>query len=606
MPSYSWLDVSNADILLQFRQPNEAIAEYSEDEDEIGSPVAESSEFILGFTPTNFSVQQLHPSTPHIFLLWQIFLDNVNPMTKLIHQPTFQETLVHASSNLDNLPRGLEAMMFAIYSAAVFSIADDECEMKLGESRKVLLARYRHATRKALARARFMATSELVVLQAFTIYLLTMREVYDSRTTWILAGVASRVAQGMGIHRDGTNIGVSPFETEMRRRLWWQITIMDFRSAELSGSSTFGEFNWSDTQRPSNVNDADIHPDMPEAPVSQTKPTEMIACLLRCEFGAFWKEKVKQKSNVAFENMRTASPWTCTTLEERDAHINELEQRIEEKFLRYCDPSIPIQFITTIIGRAAMSGMRLMVHHPRKYANPEDVPASERAYLWKLSIKLLESDNLAHSTKGLQRFLWHTNVYFQWQALIYLLNELKEHTLGEQVDHAWQEVDDVFRHHSSFVTEYRKPLHVAVGSLCLKAYNAREKALRETTNGILPNTTPEYIKLFREQRKTGPLRGASAKEEDIDRANAAIKQLTVSTWRGNPTNQPGDVPQAPDQAAIAQLPLPAFQPVSMPNQPDENLLFASDPSLAHDLAMADMPMEWAQWDYLMEDFTQMR
>lgn len=608
-----WTSVSE-----EFRQPNEAIGEYSEDEDEIGSPVGESTDFLLGYTPSN-TIQQLHPSPDHILLLWQVFLENINPMTKVIHQPTLQDCLVKASTNLDNIPRGLEALMFSIYSAAVFSMEDDECEMKLGEQRKVLLTRYRHGTRKALGRARFMGTSELVVLQAFILYLLTMREDYDSRTTWILAGVASRVAQGMGIHRDGIALGVSPFETEMRRRLWWQISILDFRSAELSGSGRLGDWGLSDSQLPSNVNDADIHPDMTELPVSQTRPTEMISCLLRCEFGAFWKEKLMKKSNIAFENLRITSPWT-STLEERDSNINELEQRLEEKFLRYCDPSIPIQFLAIIIARAAVNSMRLMAHHPRKYANPADVPQSERDYLWKLSVKLLESDNLAHSSQGLRRFMWHTNVYFQWQALVYLLNELKERTMGDEVDKAWQQVDELFRHHSNFVTDYKKPLHVAVGSLCLKAYKARENALREATKGVFPKVIPEYIKVLREQRETGPLRSSRAtKEEDFDRANARIEQLAIHQWQNDilgpgagSSDNHNDLAAASAQpatgqtarASTAQLPLPAFQSLPMPGFVAEGVMFASDPSLAHELAMADMPMDWAQWDYIMQDFAE--
>ncbi|KIX03892.1 uncharacterized protein Z518_07445 [Rhinocladiella mackenziei CBS 650.93] len=592
-----WTSVSS-----EFQQPNDVIAEYSEDEDEIGSPVEESTDFLLGYTPTSNSIQQFHPSPDHIFVLWQVFLENINPMTKVIHQPTLQETLVQATSNLDNLPKGLEALMFSIYCSAVFSMGDDECEMKFGETRKVLLARYRHATRKALGRARFMGTSDPVVLQAFLFYLLTMREDYDSRTVWTLSGVASRVGQAMGIHRDGTLLGLPPFETEMRRRLWWQISILDFRSAELSGSGRFGEFSLSDTQLPSNVNDADIYPGMTEPPVSQTRPTEMVSCLLRAEFGHFWKEKLLKRSTIAFENLRISSPWT-TTLDERDASINELEQRIEEKFLRYCDPSIPIQFLAVIIGRAAVHSMRLMAHHPRKYSHPDDVPASEREYLWHLSVKLLESDNLAHSSKGLHRFMWHSNVYFQWQAFIYILNQLKTHTIGDEVDKAWQQVDEIFHHHPKFVTDSRRPLHVAVGSLCLKAYDARERALREKTNGVFPKVVPEYIQLLREQRRNALVQRPSTKlEGELIKENFAAGDLSARPWQDNLSTPRTYGSQISNQAAGGQLPLPTVPQPPMSALPVDAIMDASDPNLAQDLGITDMPMDWAQWDYMIQDF----
>ncbi|KIW62766.1 hypothetical protein PV04_10900 [Phialophora macrospora] len=600
----------------EFQQPNQAIAEYSEDdEDDAGTPVEESADFILGYTPTSNPIQPLHPSPTNIFILWQIYLDNFNPMTKFIHGPSFHKTLEQSCMQLDNLPRGLEALLFAIYATAVYTIDDDECEMKLGEPRKVLLARYRHATRKALARARFVSTSELVVLQALSIYLFSMRENYDPRTNWTLAGIAIRVAQGMGLHRDGTGLGLSVFETEMRRRLWWQIVVLEGRSAELSGSGRFGDLSYSDTLAPTNVNDEDLYPEMKEPPVPQTRPTEMISCLLRIELTMFFLQKQKQKSSINFESLRLSTPWK-SSLEERDALMNELEQRLEDKFLRYCDPSVPIQFMTIIIGRGAINMMRLMAHHPRKWGFQEQPPPSEREYLWKVSLKLLEAVNMAHSSKHLQRFMWHTRVHFVWQALIFVLNDLKQTTLGPEADRAWQEVDEIYRHHPYFVTDFKRPLHVAVGSLCLKAYAAREKALRASTDGVFPKFTPEYIQQLREQRETGPLKLATATSSKgasgmtgaaLDDAGPSESQFsTTMGWESiPPPTQPrpsnffsANTIYGPSSAS-SQLPLPTFQPVPPPLATDG--IFPSEHSLAHDLALADVQLDWAQWDYIMQD-----
>ena len=149
--------------------PKDAIDEYSsEDEDE--ALADESNEFVLGLTPSSTAVQHLHPAPDNIFKLWQVFLDNVNPLTKIIHYPSLQEKLVRASTNLENIPRGLEALMFSIYYSAAGSLDETECEKMFGEAKKSLLSRYRHGARRALARARFLGTADLVVLQAFTLY----------------------------------------------------------------------------------------------------------------------------------------------------------------------------------------------------------------------------------------------------------------------------------------------------------------------------------------------------------------------------------------------------------------------------------------------------
>lgn len=564
---------------------------------------------MFGDVSSGNAVRQMHPSYDHVLLLWQIFLQNVNPMTKLVHQPTLQEIITRASLDMDHLSKGLEALMFSIYTAAVTSMESDDCEIKLGESREVLLMRYRHATRKALARAGFMATSDIQVLQALTLYLLVMRADFDSRTTWTFAGVANRVAQGMGLHRDGLSLGVSPFETEMRRRLWWQISNLDFRAAELSGTGRLRDFTLSDTQPPTNIDDVDIHPDMTEHPTVRPKATEMIAFLLRCECNCFWKEKVVEKANATFENIRLLLPYVVP-FEERIARVDELEQRFEERYLRYCDPTIPAQFISILIGRATIDSLRLMAYCGAKLTKPANTTLSQEEYLWDLCIKLIESDNLAHSTKALRRFIWHTNVYFPWQALFYLFYELKTNTLGDKVDNAWELLDELFSHHTNFIQDNRKPLHVAIGSLCVKAYDAREATLREKTNGVFPKSIPEYIVILRDQQKRAKVKFKKSGNLPSEAVTKDTQSTLIKTSQGSvhprSTTTKNTSQQQPEDQHIptnpSHLPFQVAEP--NPNITSDQFMFASDPELAQDLAMAGMPMDWTQWDFAMQDFEQ--
>ncbi|RMD43402.1 hypothetical protein DV735_g1721, partial [Chaetothyriales sp. CBS 134920] len=507
-------------VSAEFRDPKDAIAEESSDDGE-GENVAEdeNTEFLFGLTPSSSGLGHLHPDQESIFKLWALFLENVNPMTKIIHYPTLQEKLVQASQDIDNIDRGLEALMFTIYLCAITSLDDIECERNFKESRRLLLARYRQGARRSLSRARFLGTGDIQVLQAYVLYLLMMREDYDSRTMWTLTGVANRIAHGMGIHRDGTTLGLPPFETEMRRRLWWQITSLDFRSAELTGSGRLGDIGLSDTQVPTNTNDSDIWPGMPEPPVNQTYPTEVITCLMRCEFGAFWKDKMLQKAARGHIDTRGTfmSPkeppsgengsWYLT-MEEREKYISELEERLHTKFLQYCDHTVPLQLMASLIAKAAVGSMRLMAHYPRGYATDVDMPESRKQFLWETAVRLIQTDNISHATRALKKFKWHIDVYFQWHALIYLLGQLTTRTRGRQVDEAWKQIDECWENHPQFVTESRKPLHVAVGNLCLKAYEARSRSLKEEYEEkkaqgvfVLPHTTPGYIEMLRQQRE---------------------------------------------------------------------------------------------------------
>ena len=119
------------------------------------------------------SLRSSHPNPVQIFRLWQVFLDNVNPLTKIIHAPTVQQQILQASGDLEGILPMQEALMFSIYLAAVTSLQDEECCQVMGETRSVLLARFSNAAQQALINVKFLRTSSLVVLQALTLFLVS-------------------------------------------------------------------------------------------------------------------------------------------------------------------------------------------------------------------------------------------------------------------------------------------------------------------------------------------------------------------------------------------------------------------------------------------------
>ena len=138
-----------------------------------GSSHADGGSFLFSSTIPATSLTALHPQPVHIFRLWQTFLDNVNPLSKLLHAPTMQHQVLATMGNPGSLSKSMEALMFAIYAAAVASLDNDECMSTMGESRSALLTRYSMATQQALIRAHYLKTSDLVVLQAFTLFLVS-------------------------------------------------------------------------------------------------------------------------------------------------------------------------------------------------------------------------------------------------------------------------------------------------------------------------------------------------------------------------------------------------------------------------------------------------
>ena len=115
-----------------------------------------------------------HPSPVTIFRLWQTFLDNVNSLIKLVHAPTVQQQLLDATSNLDQIPRNLEALMFGIYSMAIVSMTEDYCRKLFNEERITVLKRFQAGTRQALQNAEYLRSTDIVILQAFVLLLVSL------------------------------------------------------------------------------------------------------------------------------------------------------------------------------------------------------------------------------------------------------------------------------------------------------------------------------------------------------------------------------------------------------------------------------------------------
>jgi hypothetical protein len=122
-------------------------------------------------SPASEDLRDLHPSTVHIFRLWQKFLDSVNPLIKIFHAPTVQQQVLDASADLDNIPKNTEALMFGIYCTAITSFSEPECTSTFREDRSTLLTRYHAGARQALQRAGLLRSSDITVLQAYLLYL---------------------------------------------------------------------------------------------------------------------------------------------------------------------------------------------------------------------------------------------------------------------------------------------------------------------------------------------------------------------------------------------------------------------------------------------------
>ncbi|KAF2090122.1 hypothetical protein K490DRAFT_15508, partial [Saccharata proteae CBS 121410] len=455
----------------------------SDDEDDAPSPGSGTSAghhqgYIFGYSSINVDMLSLHPPPEQFNMIWEMYKANVDPLVKVIHIPTTEPKILKAMENRNRLPKGMEALLFAIYYAVITSKSAQECRDVFGEEKHTLLAKYRFGLEQGLARANFLQTDESIVLQAFVIFLICLRRNEDARIIWTLTGLVVRMAQTLGIHRDGEHFDLSPFEIEMRRRLWWQVCILDARASEDHGCDpTILEATF-DTKMPLNVNDSDLDPNMSDFPQERTGCTEMTFCLVRFEVANVYR----RIQYVPPGPVRCNRYYSTVSLEQKEQWITEVHQRIEERYLNHCDMTIPLYWVIATVSRLIMSKMWLMLYHPyQRLDGGASLPQETKDKLFVTSLENVEYSLLLETEERTEQWGWLFRTYVQWHAIAFLLSELCIRTRGELADRAWRAVETTaVRRWTDMNSDTKKGcLWRPLRKLVSRARAAREASLAE-------------------------------------------------------------------------------------------------------------------------------
>lgn len=130
---------------------------------------------VFGNAAQNSDLASLHPSNDSISYLWHSFVENVHPVTCLLHVPSMGRLIQRAKNDMSSLNKSSQSLLFAVYHAAVVPLSIDEVRQHFGEEKQVVQARFRDATQHALTMADFLKTQEISNLQALVLFLIWIR-----------------------------------------------------------------------------------------------------------------------------------------------------------------------------------------------------------------------------------------------------------------------------------------------------------------------------------------------------------------------------------------------------------------------------------------------
>lgn len=291
-----------------------------------------------------------------------------------------------------------------------------------------------------MAKAEFLTRPDLTIVQAFLLFLVLVRRHDSTRFAWTLTALLIRISQSLGLHRDGTHFpNLTPFEIEMRRRLFWAVCVLDLRSAEDQGTDFTIVDGTFDTQLPLNINDSDISPESESLPEPRQGPTDMAFSLVRYEICSQFRRLHTASSNITFPCPRDGK-----SLEEREALLSDVYKKVEERLKR--DDSNPMFWLASNLSRVIVAKMTLVIYQPVLLPGPGNEYLTEevRNRLFDAALDVFEYTRLLTTDPRCKHWRWLFQTWSHWHALAYTLIEASHRPWGPKSERAWAALNLTF------------------------------------------------------------------------------------------------------------------------------------------------------------------
>jgi hypothetical protein len=240
----------------------------------------------------------------------------------------------------------------------------------------------------------------------------------------------------------------------MRRRLWWQICLLDRQGFVDRGTDPIITVNSFNTAFPLHVNDDDWDPDSPldipprEEYTDMTFPLvchEVLDVQLRLNYVPAGEHERSEES--------TDDPWA-----ERRGWVMACQRRIEDKYLRHCNVDVPGQRYTFLVGQIIFATMWLFAYRPLQRP-PISATSAKMPHPGILDLAVQVTERALEVSKDFSAagpFQWTSATWVQWHALAVMIAELCVQTEGPTVERAWNIVDAVYEEAAQHVADSDK------------------------------------------------------------------------------------------------------------------------------------------------------
>ncbi|KAF7597157.1 hypothetical protein BBP40_009496 [Aspergillus hancockii] len=371
----------------------------------------------LGWTP-------LFKDTETTRQLCRVYLQQVDPIIKILHRPSVEKWMIGGETYLD-FPEGhvaVDVLGHAVCYAAAVSLTEAQCWAHFHLSKSSIVADSRRACETALERSGLLSSPNITALQAFVLYIIGRRSEDRSRAPWTLVAVAVRLAKALEL---STNRDETIFSQQTRRRLWLTICLMDLQASFSQATEPLisADEATSTFFPPQHINDSDFDPATAHDLLDREGLSDTTFALV--SYHVQLAGRVLNFGAAASERDRVT----------RQEHAKQFEQNAL-RLLHFCDPeSSPFAWFTWHGTQCLVSGARLSALRPlqrpqpsQNSTNSQPLPSpSPRAeednteQLLRLALNVLEKAQLIHTDPRGEGFRWYVTI--PWHALAIAIGE---------------------------------------------------------------------------------------------------------------------------------------------------------------------------------------
>ncbi|KAJ4421218.1 hypothetical protein N0V82_003850 [Gnomoniopsis sp. IMI 355080] len=343
----------------------------------------------------------------------------------------------------------IQAVVFAAWFSAAVAMDENVVNQEFGFTKTNLVENMKIATEVALNKANFLRTTKVETMQAFVMYMMQIPLCRDeiSRAHSVLVGAAVRMAECLGLHRDGKRYNLNPLETHVRRLIWHQLCFLDIRTCEAQGPKPAIRREEYDTWLPENCEEEQLLPE----PSSNPSPHQSSDMWTSTLFPLVRFEVNEMMRNIWADRRKLES--RKITLTQTLTKIERFRKRMLTSYDGLLDERVPMQRYAKIVMHLLLYRLHVMILHPY-YANTTSaMPARLRSVLIMSSIMIVELAIQLDTNPAFKLWRWYAGAYQQYQAALILATEIYYYPAHKEAERVWTCLDYVFELDGNIHTE---------------------------------------------------------------------------------------------------------------------------------------------------------